>query len=162
MQCLSTPEAARMTSYQRSSLTTLRIVLGAMFLYAGVTKVMNPAWSAGGYLKGAKTFSFLFQWMLDPSILPFINFVNEWGLTLLGISLLVGALVRYSSYAGIALMSLYYLAILDFPYPNAHALIVDEHIIYISALLVLIAFNAGSIWGVDGWWANRRKMTKSR
>ena len=148
--------------YQRVSLTALRLSLGVMFFYAGITKVLNPDWSAAGYLKGAKTFSFLFQWMLDPSIISIINFVNEWGLTLLGISLLVGALVRYSSYAGITLMSLYYLAILDFPYPNTHALIVDEHIIYIAALLILVAFSAGNIWGMDGWLANRRKMTKSR
>lgn len=148
--------------YQRVSLTVLRLSLGVMFFYAGITKVIDPTWSAAGYLKGAKTFSFLFQWMLDPSIISIINFVNEWGLTLLGISLIVGCLVRYSSYAGIALMSLYYLAILDFPYPNAHALIVDEHIIYIAALLALIAFNVGNTWGLDGWLANRRKMTKNR
>lgn len=151
-----------MNQYQKITLFLSRLSLGVLYLYAGITKVIDPNWSAGGYLKGAKTFSFLFQWMLDPSILPFINFVNEWGLTLLGISLIVGCFVRYSSYAGVALMSLYYLAILDFPYPNAHALIVDEHIIYIAALLALVAFNAGNIWGLDGWLAKRHKMTKSR
>lgn len=151
-----------MNQYQKITLFLSRLSLGVLYLYAGITKVIDPNWSAGGYLKGAKTFSFLFQWMLDPSILPFIDFVNEWGLTLLGISLIVGCFVRYSSYAGVALMSLYYLAILDFPYPNAHALIVDEHIIYIAALLALVAFNAGNIWGLDGWLAKRRKMTKSR
>lgn len=151
-----------MNQYQKITLFLSRLSLGVLYLYAGIIKVIDPNWSAGGYLKGAKTFSFLFQWMLDPSILPFIDFVNEWGLTLLGISLIVGCFVRYSSYAGVALMSLYYLAILDFPYPNAHALIVDEHIIYIAALLALVAFNAGNIWGLDGWLAKRRKMTKSR
>ncbi|MCE9586353.1 DoxX family protein [Candidatus Uhrbacteria bacterium] len=150
-----------MTKYQRIALFALRLSLGWMYFYAGITKFMDPNWSAAGYLKGTKTFSFLFQGMLDPSIIPIVNFLNEWGLTLLGISLLVGCLVRFSSYAGVGLMALYYLAILDFPYPNAHAFLVDEHIIYIAALLALVAFDAGRYWGVDGWLANRRKMTKS-
>lgn len=150
-----------MNRYQKSALFFLRLSLGTMYFYAGITKVLNPDWSAAGYLKGAKTFLWLFQWMLDPAVLPFVNFLNEWGLTLLGISLLLGCLVRYSSYAGIALMSLYYLAILDFPYPNTHAFLVDEHIIYITALLVMAAFDAGRTWGLDGWMAKRRKMTKN-
>ncbi len=139
----------------------MRMSLGVLFLYAGVTKVLNPEWSAAGYLKGAKSFAWLFGWMFDPSILPAINFLNEWGLTLLGVSLLLGCLVRLSSYAGMALMLLYYLAAIDFPYPNPHALLIDEHIIYILALLVLVAFEAGGHWGLDGWWVNRQKVTKS-
>ncbi|MCK9361607.1 DoxX family protein [Patescibacteria group bacterium] len=149
-----------MTNYQRISLFALRLSLGWLFFYAGITKIFNPAWSAAGYLKGAKTFAMLFGWMLDPSVLPFINFMNAWGLALLGVSLLAGGLVRYSAYAGVLLMTLYYLAAMDFPYPNAHAFLVDEHVIYSVALLTLVAFDAGRIWGFDGWWASRRKMTK--
>jgi thiosulfate dehydrogenase [quinone] large subunit len=150
-----------MIRYQQIALFLLRVSLGWMYFYAGISKVMNPDWSAAGFLKGAKTFAFFYQGMLHPSILPFVDFLNEWGLTLLGISLLVGCLVRMSAYAGVALMTLYYLPILDFPYPNPHAFLVDEHIIYIASLVVLVAFDAGRIWGVDGWLANRHKMTKS-
>jgi thiosulfate dehydrogenase [quinone] large subunit len=149
-----------MNRFQQLTLLALRVSLGVLFFYAGITKVLNPDWSAAGYLKAAKTFAWVFQWMLDPSVLPFINFLNEWGLALLGISLLLGALVRYSSYAGVALMSLYYLAVIDFPFPNSHAFLVDEHIIYIVALLALVAFDAGQVWGMDGWWAKRKKVTK--
>jgi thiosulfate dehydrogenase [quinone] large subunit len=148
-----------MNLFQRSSLVAIRLSLGVMFFYAGVTKVLDPSWSAAGYLHGAKTFAFLYQWMLDPAIMPFINFLNAWGLTLLGISLVIGGLIRYSAYAGAALMFLYYLAALDFPYPNAHAFLVDEHIVYICALVALAAFDAGRIWGFDGWWVGH-KMTK--
>lgn len=138
----------------------MRLSLGVLFFYAGITKILNPDWSAAGYVKSAKTFAWFFQWMLDPAVIPVINFLNEWGLALLGLSLLTGALVRYSSYAGVALMSLYYLAAIDFPFPNTHAFLVDEHIVYIIALLTLVAFDAGRLWGVDGWWANRQKVTK--
>lgn len=37
------------------SLLLLRATLGWLFFYAGLTKVLNPAWSAAGYLNGAKT-----------------------------------------------------------------------------------------------------------
>lgn len=151
-----------MTKYQNVSVFILRTALGWMYFYAGITKILNPAWSSAGFLKEAKDFSFMYQWMLDPAILPAVNFLNEWGLLLLGISLITGGLVRYSAAAGIALMALYYIAILDFPYPNSHAFIVDEHIIYIAVLALLIVFEAGKIWGVDGWHPKRGEMTKNR
>src|SRR3990167_4727620 len=119
-----------MTKAQKIFLFLLRISLGWLFFYAGITKVLNPAWSAAGYLKGAKTFVGFYQWLLDPAILPWLNLVNEWGLTLLGVSLIFGVFVRLSSVLGAVLMLLYYFEILDFPYPNAHSFIVDEHIIY--------------------------------
>ena len=117
--------------------------------YAGITKILNPqGFSAAFYLKDAKTFHGFYQAMLQPDILPFINFVNEWGLTLLGVSLILGVFVRISAPLGAVLMLLYYFPILNGLYPNAHALIVDEHIIYAVALLILAAYNAGAVWGL--------------
>lgn len=137
--------------FQNLSLFLLRVTMGWMFFYAGITKVLNPEWSAAGYLKGAKTFSWFFQSLLNPSVLPVVNFINEWGLTLLGVSLILGVGVRLSSLLGAVLMLLYYLPILNFPYPNAHSYIVDEHIIYIFVLLYLAAIRAGRVWGLEAW-----------
>ena len=120
--------------------------------YAGITKVLDPHWSAEGYLKGAKTFIWFYQWLIVPNILPIVNFVNEWGLTLLGVSLILGLGVRFSSFLGALLMLLYYFPILDFPYPNPHAYIVDEHIIYIFVLFAFASFEVGCIWGLDKFW----------
>ena len=120
-------------------------------LYAGITKVLNPQWSADGYLKGAKTFAGLYQWLLSPGILPVANFVNEWGLTLLGVSLILGIFVRLSSVLGAVLMLLYYFPVLVFPYAGEHSYIVDDHIIYAFVLLFLAAMRAGRIWGLDAW-----------
>lgn len=125
-----------------------------MFFYAGITKVLDPDWSAGGYLKAAKTLPALFQWFAQPEVLPFVNFVNEWGLTLLGVSLILGIGVRLSSILGAALMALYYLPILDFPYPNTHSYIVDEHVIYGLLLLFFAAIGAGRTLGLARWCAN--------
>ena len=138
-----------MTSPQKFFLFLLRVTVGWMFFYAGITKVLNPQWSAEGYLKGAKAFTWFFQIILDPSVLPIINFMNKWGLTLLGISLVLGLFVRFISLLGVLLMALYYIA-LGFPYPNPHSYIVDEHIIYISILFFFAAIKAGRVFGLDG------------
>ena len=137
-----------MTSLQKFFLFLLRVTVGWMFFYAGITKILDPQWSAEGYLKGAKAFTWFFQMLLDPSVLPIINFTNKWGLTLLGISLILGLFVRFSSLLGVLLMALYYIA-LGFPYPNPHSYIVDEHIIYISILFFFAAVKAGRVFGLD-------------
>ena len=138
-----------MTKMQRISLFVLRVCLGWIFFWAGITKILKPAWSAAGYLQNAKTFPELFQWFASPAILPFTNFMNEWGLTLLGASLILGICVRWSAPLGILLMALYYFPILQFPYPNVNSFIVDEHIIYMLVLFVLFAFKAGNYWGLE-------------
>lgn len=142
-----------MTSFQRISLFLLRLGLGWLFFYAGLTKLLNPSWSAAGYLGNAKTFPWLYEWLASPTVLPVTNFLNEWGLTLIGAALILGIAVRFSSILGAVMMFLYYLPTLDFPYPNAHALIVDEHIVYLFAFLVLAGFRAGHVWGLGAWCA---------
>ncbi len=143
-----------MTKFGKVSLFLLRVSLGWMFIYAGVTKIVNPAWTSAGYMKGAKTLSGLYGWLAGSSLLPAVDFLNEWGLTLVGIALLLGVFVRLASFGGAALMVLYYLPILDFPYPNAHAFIVDEHVVYFFAFLTLAAFRAGQVWGLERWCAS--------
>jgi thiosulfate dehydrogenase [quinone] large subunit len=139
-----------MNKFQKLSLVALRVVLGWMFFYAGITKVLDPEWSAAGYLNGAKAFVGFYGWLASPGVLPITNFVNEWGLTLLGASLILGVGVRLASYLGAAMMVLYWLP-LGLPYPNEHAYIVDEHIIYAATLLVLASLRAGRVFGLENW-----------
>lgn len=140
-----------MNTVQKMSLAVLRLGMGWLFLYAGVTKIINPAWSAEGYLRGAKTFPGLFAWFASPDVLPLTNFLNEWGLTLIGVALILGLFVRIASVAGIILMALYYFPILDFPYPNPHSYLIDEHVIYGLAFFALAAFRAGRAFGLEKW-----------
>ena len=134
-----------------------RIALGVLFFYAGITKVLNPDWSAEGYLNSAKTFPGLYQWFASAGNLGWINFVNEWGLTLIGVALVVGLLVRWASLGGILFMALYYLPILKFPYVGTNSFLVDQHIIFITVFLVFITSNAGTFWGFDSWLQKRMK-----
>ncbi|MEK7148164.1 MAG: DoxX family protein [Patescibacteria group bacterium] len=140
-----------MTQPQKLFLFLLRISLGFLFLYAGFTKVIDPGWSAAGYLKGAVTFSGFYQWLASSQILPFTNFLNEWGLTLIGVALILGVFVRLSAMLGAIIMILYYFPILDFPLVGEHGYIVDEHIIYATVLLLLGSLQAGRVWGLEKW-----------
>lgn len=149
-----------MTKLQKLSLLILRLAMGWMFFYAGITKLLDPSWSAAGYLQNAKMFEGFYGWLTQPALLPTVNFVNEWGITLLGISLILGIGVRISSILGAILMLLYYFPILDFPYPNEHSYIVDEHIIYAATLLLLASLRAGRVWGLENWFS--RLFPRSR
>jgi thiosulfate dehydrogenase (quinone) large subunit len=143
-----------MTTSQSRILFLLRLALGWLFFYAGITKILNPTWSAAGYLQGAKTFTGLYHWFTQPGILPVINLINEWGLLLIGISLLLGIFVRLSTVSGAVLMLLYYFPGLTFPYIGQNSFIIDEHIIYAIALLLLGSLQAGRIWGLENWCSN--------
>ena len=138
-----------MNTLQKKAFFILRVLLGWVFLYAGLAKLFTPNWSAIGLLNAAKTFPGFYAWLGAPGLLPIVNFLNAWGLTLLGVSLILGLFVRWSTIPGVVLMFLYYFADNAFPsVPNGF--IVDEHVIYIAALLLLFAFNAGRVWGLDG------------
>lgn len=129
----------------------LRVTMGWMFAYAGLSHMLTPGWSAAGYLQGAKVLAGFYHWLAIPQIVPITNALNEWALLLLGISLLLGLFVRVSSWAGVVLMALYYIPILAFPYVGKNAFIIDEHIIYIAVLLLLANARAGRAWGLELW-----------
>lgn len=150
-----------MNLIQKVLLTLLRVSMGWLMFYAGITKVLNPGWSAAGYLNSAKTFAGIYQWFARPEILPTINFLNEWGLTLLGAALILGVAVRLSSVPGALLMALYYFPILQFPIAGTHSYIVDEHVVYALVLLLLGAMSAGRVWGLDDLLSKKLSMEKA-
>ena len=132
----------------------LRISMGAFMFYAGITKILNPAWTSAGYLKAAITFPEIYAWLLMPSNIIWVDLINKWGLTLLGISLILGVGVRLSAPLGALLMLLYYFPILNFPLVGERSYIVDDHIIYAAVLLLLASAHAGRIWGLERWFVN--------
>ena len=140
-------------SRDRIVLFLLRIAMGWLLFYAGITKVLDPAWSAAGYLRGAKTFTGFYQWLAVPANIGWVNFLNEWGLTLIGASLILGIGVRLSGVLGAAIMALYYFPVLQFPRIPPHSYLVDEHVVYALALLLLAALRAGRAFGLEEWCA---------
>lgn len=143
-----------MSKTSKFALVGLRVALGWLIFYAGISKLLNPEWSAAGFLANAKSFTGLFQWFASPEILPITNFLNEWGLTLIGASLILGIFVRISSVFGIVLMALYYLPILTFPYAGATSFIVDQHVIFSLVFVLLASMRAGRYYGLENWCAS--------
>src|SRR3989338_4255536 len=134
----------------------LRLNMGWLMLYAGVTKILDPKWTAKGYIANAKTFPELYKWLASDNILPIINFLNEWGLTLIGVSIIIGFFVRISSVFGGLLMLLYYFPVLKFPYAGQFSYIVDEHIIYALVFVFFIVMDVGRYWGLDSYRITKR------
>jgi thiosulfate dehydrogenase [quinone] large subunit len=102
-------------------------------------------------------------WFGQPTIAPYVSFLVEWGHTLIGLSLLTGCLVRFSSPFGILLLATYYFGHMDWPYiENRSNFIVDYHIVYIGVLLYLMQKRAGYLWGLDGLLENGRFLKAGR
>ena len=125
----------------------LRISLGWIFFYSGITKIFNSAWSAKGFLEAAKTLPDLFALLASPQNIGWVNFVNEWGQLLIGAALILGVFASAAAWSAILLMLLYYLPGLNFPYV-ANGYLIDEHIIFILALLILIRTRAGKFFSL--------------
>ncbi|OGM94633.1 hypothetical protein A2524_00345 [Candidatus Wolfebacteria bacterium RIFOXYD12_FULL_48_21] len=150
-----------MARSQTMALFLLRVTLGFLFLYAGIAKIIDPAWTSAGYLMGAQTMTGFYHWLAASQFMPFVDALNKWGLFLIGAALVLGIATRTAAVLASMLMILYYLPVLNFPYAGAHGYIVDEHIIYIAGLIVVIVFRAGRCWGIDGMLARSRKVSAS-
>lgn len=141
-----------MNKHTKTALVVLRVVMGWFFLYAGLTKVLNPSWSAAGALGNAKLWPSLYAWFASPANIGWVNFVNEWGLTLLGVSLILGIGVRFSSLLGAGLMLLYYGATAaSVARPTPYTYLIDDHLIYVAILLFFAASRAGRVYGLEDW-----------
>lgn len=138
-------------------LVLLRISIGWHFLYEGASKILNPHWSGKGYLLDSKGFmSGFYEWIANnESVLAASDFLNEWGLTLIGLSLILGLFTRISIIAGTVLLLLYYLSHpawpgLEYIMPvDGNYFIVNKNIIEILALLVLLMFPTSHIYGLE-------------
>lgn len=80
-------------------LTLLRIILGWYFLFEGISKILVSGWTSRNYLLGSTwIFSDFFYWLASsPTLVGIVDFLNIWGLILIGISLFVGLFVRWAS-----------------------------------------------------------------
>ena len=140
------------SSTERSFILVFRLLMAWTFLYAASHQVFVPGWSVAGFLKSTKTFHDVYAPFTTPGWAPVISFLVEYGHLLIGLSLLVGLLVRVSASFGILLMLVYWTAHMDFPYiENRNNLIVDYHIVYACVLAYLIYQRAGHVWGLDAW-----------
>ena len=137
-----------MNTAEKVSVLLLRLSIGWLFFYAGWSKVITfftdaKDWTAAGFLGNIPgPFAPLFSGIAGNVL---VDYLNAYGLLLVGAALILGVLVRWSAFWGIVIMVLYYLA----SFPAEHAYIVEDHFIYALVLVVLAAVGAGRVWGLD-------------
>ena len=140
--------------FQIPTLVALRLALGWIFLYAGLSQVFNPEFSAVGLLSNAKTFPDLYAWLATPGVVDVVNFLASWGHVLIGLSIVSGVALRMSIPFAVLLNILYWLPRLDFPYVG-HGFIIDSHIVYAIGLIYLLTANAGRYFSLETWLEKR-------
>lgn len=147
-----------MSSTEKGLVLFFRLAMGWTFLYAASHQVFVPGWSVGGFLEHTKTFNGFFAPLAAPGIVDVISFLVSYGHLLIGLSLILGLMVRISSIFGVLLMILYWMAHMDWPYiSNTNNFIIDFHIVYAGVLVYLIVKQAGHVWGLDAW-ADRKSV----
>ncbi len=146
-----------MDDAQLYGLVILRVIIGWHILYEGVSKLINPYWSSAAYLLDSKwIFSGLAKIIVsNPTLLTISDYLNMWGLTLVGFCLLLGIFSKQASVGGMIFISLYYLFAppllgLEYARPGEGSyIIVNKNLIEIFALYVLYHFPTSHLIGLD-------------
>lgn len=155
------------SSYSKTQLwllVLLRVAIGWHMLYEGFVKLLNPNWSALGYLMDSEGwFAGIFHSVAgNQGALQVADFLNVWGLILVGLGLILGLFTKLSSYGGIALLALYYLShppMISTAYAipaEGSYIFVNKNLIELITLTVLLVFPTGKIIGLDRFIFNRR------
>lgn len=145
------------SNMQLTALVILRVLIGWHFLYEGISKLINPYWTAAGFLLESKwIFAGMFKAIVaSPTALQIVDFLNIWGQIAIGLGLICGLLAHAASIAGIVLLFLYYICNppfigLTYSAPSEGSyLIVNKTLIEMFALFVLIYFPTSKIIGLD-------------
>lgn len=111
---------------------------------------MGYLMDSGGFMAG------VFQWMAtNDTILQAVDFMNAWGLTLVGAGLILGIFTRLAAIGGIILLLLYYLSHppligVEYILPSDGSYwLVNKTLIELFMLAVLIVFRTGQYYGID-------------
>lgn len=138
-------------------MTVLRVAIGWHLLYEGLSKLLNPQWTAAGYLESATgPLAGIFQGLAaDETLLALVNVLNTWGLLLIGLGLFLGLFTRIAQVAGIGLLLLYYLShppLFSEPgfFREGSYFIISKDLLEMLALLALMFFPTGQFLGIDG------------
>jgi thiosulfate dehydrogenase [quinone] large subunit len=91
----------------------------------------------------------------NPNVLEVVNPLNMWGLTLIGLGLILGCFTRLSAAAGMLIVLLFYLAnppFVGYFYSiptEGNYLIVNKNLVEIAALAVILFTGSGRVAGLD-------------
>jgi thiosulfate dehydrogenase [quinone] large subunit len=142
---------------QTITIVVLRVLIGWHFLYEGLSKLLNPGWSAAGYLTQSRgPLASLFRGMAaNADLLANVNLLNKWGLTAIGLGLLLGCFTRLAAASGILVILLFYLCNPPFvgyfyslPTEGSY-LVVNKNLVELAGLAVILVTDSGRAAGLD-------------
>jgi thiosulfate dehydrogenase [quinone] large subunit len=153
------------SKWQSGLLVALRFLIGWHLLFEGIYKLVNPQWSSLAFLAESKwIFAGIADWISsNQGVLKVVDFINVWGLTAIGLGLILGLFTRTAAIAGTVLLGLYYL--FNPPFIGAgitvplegNYLIVNKNLIEAVMLLLLAVSPAARLYGLDTLIANRNR-----
>jgi uncharacterized membrane protein YphA (DoxX/SURF4 family) len=134
-------------------LSILRILVGWHFLYEGLSKLAMDGWSSSSYLMQSNwLLSGFFHWIIaHPIALEITDFLNVWGLILIGAGLFLGIFIRLSGISGIILLMLYYIAnppFMSTGVPGQYY-IINMNLVEAGILLVFVLLSKEYLWSLD-------------
>jgi thiosulfate dehydrogenase [quinone] large subunit len=154
-----------LTTFQRVALVLVRTVIGWHFLYEGLYKLMLPgwtrdgarlaAWSAKGYLNvSSGPFAPMLHRLADSSMAPWIDILVPVGLTLVGLSLMLGLFTQLGCWGAIGFLAMFYVSMppttgLQVPGAEGAYLLVNKNLVELVAVVAVLSFRTGRIAGLD-------------
>ena len=150
-------DEGKLSRWPMIAITVLRVAVGWHFLYEGIAKLTSPSWSAAGYLKQARgPFAEGFKWLANnPNLLANADLITMWGLTAVGVLLILGLFTRLASLGGIGFILLFYLCNPPFvgyfysiPSEGSY-LVVNKNLVEVAALAVVFTTGSGKVAGID-------------
>jgi thiosulfate dehydrogenase [quinone] large subunit len=144
-----------------------RIVIGVIFLWAGLEKVVGGAgaWTAKGFLAfgtggtlgwpfvtGAvaegtifnPTHQFWADLAANDGMMSIVNFLVQFGQISIGLALILGVATRFAAAMGSLMMLFFFVAAWDFAYG-----VVNQHLTYAVVTFGLGVIGAGNYYGLD-------------
>lgn len=160
-------EQSKFSKAQVWALVVLRVAIGWHFLYEGITKLLNPNWSSLAYLMDSRgAFAGLFHNLAaNANALNVMDFLNVWGLVLIGAGLIVGLFTRPAIISGMILLAFYYLshpAIIGVSYAipsEGSYLWINKNLIELFALWVILLFPTWNSVGLDRFLFKRNRTS---
>jgi uncharacterized membrane protein YphA (DoxX/SURF4 family) len=150
-------------NFAGKTIAVTRIVTGIFFVFFGEYKVAGPAWAYGGfekwirgYVDGGMPFGFYRPVLVNFALVHPVLCARmvAWGELAIGLSLVLGLLVRPASVAGAILMINMALATWFAPGHDAPAWqYIGANLDHLPLLLLFAIFfatRAGEVWGFDG------------
>jgi uncharacterized membrane protein YphA (DoxX/SURF4 family) len=146
--------------------TLIRMAIGWHFLYEGISKLMITGWSSAPYLAGSKwIFASVFHAMAGSAgITAVVDFLNIWGMILVGLGLMLGIFTRWAAIGGALMLFFYFVAyppipgyMIGVPAEGSY-MWVNRNLIELFVLVAFVFVPAEYSFGIDRMYRRWREM----